>query len=80
MGDCNHPDICWRDNTAGHKQSSRLLDYFDDNLLLQVTEEPTRRGAMLDLVLSSKEGLVGDVKLKGSLGCSDPEMVEFQDP
>ena len=33
---------------------------------------------MLDLVLTNKEGLVGDVKLKGSLGCSDCEMVEFK--
>ena len=33
---------------------------------------------MLDLVLTSKEGLVGNVKLKGNLGCSDHEMVEFK--
>ncbi|GAB0204561.1 hypothetical protein GRJ2_002921700 [Grus japonensis] len=33
---------------------------------------------MLDLVLTSKEGLVGNVKLKGSLGCSDHEMVQFK--
>ncbi|GAB0193293.1 mitochondrial enolase superfamily member 1 [Grus japonensis] len=33
---------------------------------------------MLDLVLTNKEGLVGDMKLKGSLGCSDHEMVEFK--
>ncbi|GAB0185492.1 hypothetical protein GRJ2_001014500 [Grus japonensis] len=33
---------------------------------------------MLELVLTNKEGLVGDVKLKGSLGCSDHEMVEFK--
>ncbi|GAB0180267.1 mitochondrial enolase superfamily member 1 [Grus japonensis] len=32
----------------------------------------------MDLILSNKEGLVGDVKLKGSLGCSDHEMVEFR--
>ncbi|GAB0188996.1 cAMP-dependent protein kinase inhibitor alpha [Grus japonensis] len=38
-----------------------------------------RRGAMLDLVLTNKEGPVGNVKLKGSLGCSDyDEMVEFK--
>ncbi|GAB0193896.1 hypothetical protein GRJ2_001854900 [Grus japonensis] len=79
MGDFNHPSICWRDNTAGHKQSRKFLEYIDDNLL-QVIEEPKRRGAMLDLVLSNKEGLVGDVKLKGSLGCSDHEMVEFKIP
>ncbi|GAB0209793.1 hypothetical protein GRJ2_003445000 [Grus japonensis] len=77
MGDFNHPDICWRGNTAGHKQSRKFLECTDDNFLLQVTEEPTRRDAMLDLVLTNKEGLVGDVKLKGSLGCSDHEMVEL---
>ena len=33
---------------------------------------------MLDLVLTNKEGLVGNVKLKGSLGCSDHEMLEFK--
>ncbi|GAB0204934.1 mitochondrial enolase superfamily member 1 [Grus japonensis] len=78
MGDFNHPNISWRDNTAGHKQSRKFLECVNDNFLLQVTEEPTRRGAMLDLVLTSEEGLVGDVKLKGSLGCSDHEMVEFK--
>jgi len=33
---------------------------------------------MLDLVLTSKEGLVGKVKVKGSLGCSDHEVVDFK--
>jgi len=78
MGDFNHPDICWRDNTAGHKQPRRFLACIDDNFLLQVTEKPTRRGVMLDLVLTNKEGLVRNVKLKGSLGCSDHEMVDFE--
>ncbi|GAB0185305.1 hypothetical protein GRJ2_000995800 [Grus japonensis] len=78
MENLNHPDICVTDNTAGHKQSRRFLECVDDNFFLQVTEEPTRRGAMLDLVLTNKEGLVGNVKLKGSLGCSDCEMVEFK--
>jgi len=32
---------------------------------------------MLDLVLTNKEGLVGNVKVKGSLGDSDHEMVAF---
>ncbi|GAB0204391.1 hypothetical protein GRJ2_002904700 [Grus japonensis] len=77
-GDFNHPDICWRDNTAEHKQSRKFLECVDDNFLLQVTEEPTRRGAMLDLILTNKEDLVGDVTLKGGLGCSDHKMVEFR--
>ena len=33
---------------------------------------------MLDLVLTNEEGLVNNVKLKGSLGCSDHRMVEFK--
>lgn len=36
------------------------------------------RGALLNLILISKEGLIGDVKVKGSLCCSDNEMVEFR--
>lgn len=47
---------------------------------MKVKEEPTRRGAMLDLVLTSREGLVGNVMLQCSLGCSDHEMVEFKIP
>ena len=43
-------------------------------------EEPTRRGALLDLLPTDKEGLVRDAKVKGGLGCSDREMVEFRIP
>jgi len=78
MGDFQHPDICWRDNTAGHKPSRKFQEYVDDNFLLQLIEKPTRRGVLLDLVLTNEEGLVGNVKLKGSLVCSDNEMVEFK--
>ncbi|KAJ7423484.1 hypothetical protein WISP_33805 [Willisornis vidua] len=31
-----------------------------------------RNSAMLDLFLTSKAGLLGNMKLKGNLGCSDP--------
>jgi len=37
-----------------------------------------RRGTMLDFVLTNKEGWLGSVKLKGSLGCSDSKIVEFR--
>jgi len=39
---------------------------------------PTRKGALLDLVLTNKEGLVEHVKVGGRLGCSDHEMIEFR--
>lgn len=47
----------------------------DGNFLLQVAEEPMRRDAVLDLILTNKEGLAGNVKVKGSLDFSDHEMV-----
>jgi len=43
-----------------------------------VTKKPTRRGVKLDLVLTNKEGLLKNVRLRGSLGCSDHEMVDFK--
>jgi len=59
-GDFNHPDISWEDHTARQAQSRRFLQSIDDNFLMQVVEEPTRKGALLDLVLTNKEGLVED--------------------
>jgi len=78
MGDFKHPNKCWRDNAAGHRQARRFLECVEDNFLLEVIEETTSRSVMLDLVLADKEGLVGNVKVKGSLGCSDHKMVEFK--
>jgi len=78
MGNFNHSDICWEDHIARHTQSRRFLQSINDNFLMQVEEEPRRRGMLLDLVLTNKEGLVEDVKAGDSLGCSDHEMVEFR--
>jgi len=78
MGDFNHPDIRWGDHTARLAQSRRFLQNIDDNFWTQVVEESKRKGALLDLVLTNKEGLVEDVKVGGRLGCSDHELVEFR--
>jgi len=56
----------------------RFLQNIDDNFLMQMVEELMKRGASLDLVLMSKEGLVEDMKAGGSLGSSDHEMVNFR--
>lgn len=47
-----------------------FLENTDDNFLLQGIEEVMKRGAMRDLIIS-KEGFVGNVKVKGSLGYSE---------
>jgi len=45
---------------------------------MQGVDEPTRRGALLDFILTNKEGLVEVMKVDGSLGCSDQEVVELR--
>lgn len=76
MGNFKYPSICWKDFPV--KQSKRLLQSADDNLLTQVLKELTREWVLLDLVLTNKEGLIGDTKVDGSFSCSDHEMVEFR--
>jgi len=59
--------------------SRRFRECIGDDFLLQVIGEiTTMRGVMLDLVLINKEGLMGNVKVKGSRGCNDHEMVELK--
>ena len=48
-----------------------------DSFLTQLVREPTRGGALLDLLFTNTEGLVGDVKVGDCLGQSDHEIVEF---
>ncbi|XP_010285083.1 PREDICTED: protein NLRC5-like [Phaethon lepturus] len=69
-------EINLQDNRIRDLEVKRVMDLFSRMEKLKKIE----RDAMLDLVLTNKEGLVWNVKLKGSLGCSDCEMAEFQDP
>ena len=62
---------------AGGRQSKRFLESVQDNFLVQVIDGPTRGEALLDLVLSKEEESIRDVKIGGSLGCSDCPLVEF---
>ena len=77
MGDFGHPDTCWESGTAGGSQCRRFLESVEDNFLGQVTDGPTRGEALLGLVLSSAEESIGEVKIGGSLGCSDHASVHF---
>lgn len=78
MGNSNHTDICRRDNAAAQrKRSRRFLECIDDTFLTQVIKK-LKRGILLALIHSYKEGFVGAVKVKGSLGCSAHGIVEFR--
>ncbi|PKU46875.1 nedd4-binding protein 2-like 2 [Limosa lapponica baueri] len=77
LGDFNHPDICWRNSTANCRQSRRLLEFIKDNFLSQVINSPTIGDVILDLLVANTSEFIGNVKLGGSLGCSDHALVEF---
>lgn len=62
----------------GHKQFRLFLESIDDQFLTQVIEELTRRGTLLDFVLTKNEELVKDVKVRSNLDCSNHEMVEIR--
>ena len=78
MGDCNFPDINREYYTVDTNRSRKFLQHSEYNFLAQVLREPTRKGALLDLVFVNREGLMGEVVIGGCLGHSDHEVVEFQ--
>ncbi|PKU28413.1 mitochondrial fission process protein 1 [Limosa lapponica baueri] len=77
LGDFNHPDICWKSNTVSCRQSRRFLECLDDNFLRQEIDSPTRGDVTLDLIVTNASELIRDVKIGGSLGCSNHALVEF---
>ena len=77
-GDFNPCDICWRDSTAGCKQSRRFLECSGNNFLTQVIKEPRREDTLMDIIPINTEELVRDVKDEGSLSCREHDMVEFR--
>ena len=66
MGDFNLPDVNWNYHMANTSKSRRFLKHLD-NFLVHVLREPARKGALLDLLLENREGLVGDVAIGLSL-------------
>lgn len=80
QGNLNHPDSCWKGNAAEYKQPRRLQERIDGNCLTQVIKEPTKEDALLDFIFINNKGLVGDMKVTGTLGCSDKDMMEFRMP
>ncbi|KAK4826158.1 hypothetical protein QYF61_005731 [Mycteria americana] len=76
LGDFNHPNICWK-NTASYRQSRTLLECIEDNFSSQVIDTTTQGDAIPGLMVTAASELIGDVKIGGSLGCSDHALVEF---
>jgi len=77
MRDFNHSVICWENVTGICKQSRRLLESVEDNLLVQVLDRPIRGEALVNLVLTNVEEIIKEVKIGGRLDYSNHAMLEL---
>ncbi|KAJ7415227.1 dtw domain-containing protein 2 [Willisornis vidua] len=72
LGAASHSEVLVHMGTSTTPESVRVTtqegtDNPGGSWNVLITEAPMRKGAMLDLVLSSKEWLVGNMKFKGYL-------------
>ena len=76
LGDFNHPNICRKSSTVSCRQSRRLLECTEDNFQSQVIDALTRGDAILNLLLTKANELMGRIRTGGCLGCSDRALTE----
>lgn len=77
MGDFNYPGIDW-DLGYSDGHGACFFNLIQDCFLYQSVRVPTRRENILDLVLCTEEGMVGEVSVKEPLGTGDHAMVFFK--
>ena len=62
---------------AWRKQPRRILECVANTGLMQVINNPAREDDLLVLLLTNKEELVGNAKIKGLI-CNNHETVDFK--
>ena len=77
MGDFNHGHICWKSLESIGGEDQQFIFLIQDNVLTQHVLEPTRGENVLDIVLSSQNELVDNVKIHEPLGNSDHNQIHF---
>ena len=77
MGDFNHGHIQWESLESAGRDDHQFLLLTQDCFFTQHVLEPTRGGNVLDLILSSQNVLVDNVKVHEPLGSSDHNQIHF---
>ncbi|PKU42959.1 hypothetical protein llap_6720 [Limosa lapponica baueri] len=77
-GDFIFPDINWEYHTADTNTSRKFLQHIEENFLVQVLRELSRKGGLLNLLFVSREGLTDKVMIGGCLGHSGHKVAELQ--
>lgn len=71
MRNSNHLDVFWERNMRAYKQYRRPLERVDKNFLVQILDKPTKAEALLELLFTSAEETITEVKTGVILDCSD---------
>ena len=77
MGDFNFPGINW-ESLDSDSHGENFLNIVQDCFLIQHVLTPTRGNNILDLVLSTEEGMVEDLNICGQLANSDHNMIMYK--
>ena len=77
MGDFNYPGINW-EGMESDNNGERFFQLVSDCFLFQHVKSPTRGQNILDLVLTSEEGMVEGVKVDEPLVTSDHRIAYFK--
>lgn len=77
MGDFNYPDIDWSTACGQSPASQNFVDRIEDGFLTQHVREATRKGSILDLVITSEPEMIDAVSVLGRLGNSDHNILEW---
>src|SRR5215469_8014374 len=76
VGDFNCPNVNY-DLLDADNEGRRLLEFLDDNFLLQLINYPTRANNILDLLILSHVNLVQNIEISEPIGNSDHNMIKF---
>jgi hypothetical protein len=80
MGDFNYPDINWVAGNSTGDGANKFMELIQDCFLHQHVFVPTRGGAILDLVLSTEQNLVQELRVECPVANSDHNVIMFMVP
>ena len=85
-GDFNLPDLVWDEEDGyslkpspayGTEVNTKLLDIINDHSMFQHVKQPTRKGNILDLVLTTNPNLIKNVQVVNGMSDHDAVLVDI---
>ena len=77
MGDFNYPDIDWCASHGQSVSSQNFVNCVEEGFLTQHVTEGTRKGSILDLVITSEPDMIDAVTVLDNFGNSDHNVLEW---